>query len=146
MLLMSDRKKAIALVRVSFGVMVLGGVLLCGMVLLAAPIIVRVLLGPRFEPAIPVMRILSLLLPIVAASNVLGIQWMLPLGMDRVFNKIIICAGLLILTFGVWWASQWQYIGMACAVVTIEAMVTMAMWIILGRHKVNPFTDGTSPR
>jgi polysaccharide transporter, PST family len=142
-LLISDRQRAIALVRISFGVMVLGGVLLCVMVLLAAPAIVRVVLGPRFEPAVPVMRILSLLLPIIAASNVLGIQWMLPLGMDREFNKIIICAGLINLTLGLWWASRWQYVGMAWAVVAIEAMVTIAMWIILVKHKANPFTDSS---
>jgi PST family polysaccharide transporter len=37
--------------------------------------------GAWFEPAIPVLRLLSLMIPFIAVGNLLGVQWMLPLGL-----------------------------------------------------------------
>jgi polysaccharide transporter, PST family len=143
-LISSDRKKAIVLVRISLAIMALGATLLCIAVLIFSPTIVRIILGPGYEAAVPVMRILSFLLPAIAVSSVLGIQWMLPLGMDKLFNKIILSAGLLNLVLGFWWASLWQHVGMACAVVVVEVTVTISMWVLLARHRLNPFTRASS--
>jgi PST family polysaccharide transporter len=140
-LMRRDRAKAILLARLSLGIMALGGILLAAVVFLAAPLIIRVMLGNGYEAAIPVMRILALLLPAIAISNVLGIQWMLPLGMDAVFNKIIISAGLLNVILAVWWAPRWQQTGMAWAVVASESIVTAAMLIVLLRRGLSPLSQ-----
>src|SRR5260370_21898926 len=57
-----------------------------------APILVRLVLGPGFDSAVLVLRILALLPPLIAVSNVLGIQWMLPLGLARLVNPVVIPA------------------------------------------------------
>lgn len=140
-LMRRDRAKAILLARISLAIMALGGMLLSAAVFVAAPLIIRVMLGKGYEPAIPVMRILALLLPAIAISNVLGIQWMLPLGMDAIFNKIIISAGLLNVTLAVWWAPRWQQTGMAWAVVVSESVVTLAMLTVLLRRRLSPLSQ-----
>jgi PST family polysaccharide transporter len=139
-LLATDRETAVSLARVSLVVTTSAAVGLCLLTFIAAPLITRVVLGPAYGPAIPVMRVLSLLLPAIAVSTVLGIQWMLPLGMEAVYNKIIILAGLLNLTLALCWASRWQQMGMACAVVVSEYLVTIAVCIVLVRRKISPFT------
>jgi PST family polysaccharide transporter len=143
-LVATDAKRAIWLTRVSLGVMTLCGALLCGVVFAAAPLIVRILLGHGYENAIPVLRILSLLLPITAVSTVLGIQWMLPLGMDGVYNVIVISAGLLNVGLAVLWASQFQQTGMAWAVVVTESMVTLAVAAVLAMRNMSPLSNSAA--
>jgi polysaccharide transporter, PST family len=117
-----------------------GGILLCAGVCVTAPFLVRVTLGQGYEPAIHVMRILSLLLPAIGLSSVLGIQWMLPLGMDAVFNKIIVSVGVLNVALAMWWAPRWQHAGMAWAVVFSEWLVTLTMTIVLWRRRMSPLS------
>jgi PST family polysaccharide transporter len=140
-LLTTDRSQAVRLVRTSLAMMTLVALLLCVATLAAAPWIVRVGLGPGYGAAVPVMRVLSLLLPAIAVSTVLGMQWMLPLGMDAVYNKIVISAGFLNLALAACLASRWQQMGMACAVVVSEYLVTIAVCVVLIRRRISPFTE-----
>lgn len=114
-------------VGVSLGVMVAG----------AAPLLIRVLLGPAYEPAIPVLRVLAILIPVIALSNVLGIQWMLPLGLDRIFNAIIFSAGFVNICLAVFLAPRFGPIGMAWAVVLSELFVTASMFLLLCKSGYN---------
>lgn len=125
-----DRARVIA--RISFGLMV--GMGLVGAVVLVwlAPLWIRLVLGPQYGPAVPVLRILAITVPLVAASNVLGIQWMLPLRMDRAFNRIIMTAGVVNLVLAVLLVRPYGALGMAAAVVTAEGLVTVAMGIVVG--------------
>jgi len=91
-----------------------------------------------FDPTVPVLRVLALLLPLIAASNVLGIQWMLPLGLDHVFNRIILAAGVLNLSLAYWLAPRFAEMGMAWAVVIAEAFVTFIMYAYLRWRNLDP--------
>jgi polysaccharide transporter, PST family len=137
-LLATDRGKAILLVRTSLIVMTSFGCLLCLGTLIAAPLITRVILGPGYAMAVPVMRVLALLLPAIAVSTVLGMQWMLPLRMDGVYNKIIISAGLLNLLLASLLAAKWQQLGMACSVVISEYLVTISVCVVLIKNGMSP--------
>lgn len=61
---------------------------------LAAPWLIPLLLGPGYEAAIPIMRWLTLLLPIVATGTVLGFFWALPTGRDRLVLWATATAGV----------------------------------------------------
>lgn len=115
-----------------------GGALLGGAIAAFAPVIVRVALGPGYEATVPVLRLLSALLPIVGVSNVLGIQWMLPLRLDTEFNKIIIVAGLVNIGLAVLLAPSYGATGMAASVVSSEALVTTLMSVVLWRRGLTP--------
>lgn len=130
-LVATDEKRAARFARM--GLLTIGGLgLVLGLAVMAfAPMAVRILLGSRYESSIPVLRVLALLIPLTALSNVIGVQWMLPLGMDKAFNKVIISAGILNVVLAVFLAPIAGPLGMATSVVGAEAFVTIAMWWVL---------------
>jgi len=116
------------------------GVGLGAMVWVFAPFLVLVFLGSSYEPAIGVMRILSLLLPVISLNFAMHTQWMLPLGLDRPFNFIIVASGLLNVTLGVLLVHYWLAEGMAWAVVFSEAFACLATWLYLRKVKLDPYS------
>jgi PST family polysaccharide transporter len=136
------RDRATRLLRVSLGLMGTGSLLLGLAVFVMAPMLVRVVLGAGYAEAVPVLRVLSLLVPLIALSNVLGIQWLLPLGMDRAFNTIIISAGLLNIGLAVVLAPRFAQMGMAWAVVTAELFVAAGMYVSLWIRRMDPLRAG----
>jgi PST family polysaccharide transporter len=133
-LAVSSRQRAEAMARLSllgFGGF---GVVACAVSAFLAPWIVRILLGPKYLAAIGVFRVLTLILPLIAVSSILGVQWMLPFGMDRMFNRIVLGAGVLNVSLAIYVAPHFGAMGMAWSVVVAEAFVTVAMWIALHRH------------
>lgn len=106
----------------------------------SAPLIVRIVLGPEYEPSIMVMRILAALTLLISASNVLGIQLMLPFGKDKAFTAILLGAGLINIMLAILLAANYQASGMAIAVLLSETFVTIAMLIYLSLSELNPLT------
>ena len=92
-----------------------------------APLATRLLLGAEFEPAIEVLRILSVLPLLLSITYSIGFQWLLPFGKDAVINQIILTAGLLNLALSFLLARPFGHIGMAWAVVSAEAFVSISM-------------------
>lgn len=137
-LIHSAREQAIRLARTSLIVMGLSGCLMGALILTFAPILVRIILGHAYAPAVPVLRILSLLPPLISISSVLGIQWMLPMGLDRAFNTIILFAGLVNLGLALTLAPSLKASGMAWAVIASELFVTGAMFFLLRWRGLEP--------
>jgi PST family polysaccharide transporter len=128
-----DHGAAVQHARTSLLIMSAVGLAACIAVWAGAPLIVALLLGPGYEAVVPVMRILAPMVPLVAISNVLGIQWMVPLGLDGLFNRVIIAGGLLNLALAALLAPRLGAGGMAIAVVSAEALVTAAMVLTIQR-------------
>ncbi|WP_324667974.1 oligosaccharide flippase family protein [Geochorda subterranea] len=126
-----DMDHARALHRLSFALTLGVGLALGVFVAAGAPRIIVLLFGVEYVNAIPVLRILSGLIPAVAISNALGIQWMLPLRLDREFTAIIASAGLLNLLLAPLLAVKFGPGGMAAAAVVAEAYVALAMGVVL---------------
>lgn len=103
-------------------------------IFLGAPLIVKVLLGSQFGPSILVMKIIAFLPLLIALSNVLGIQMMIPFGMDRAFTIILFIAGILNVALAVLLAPKWQANGMAFSVLLSEIFVTFTMFGYLYRQ------------
>jgi PST family polysaccharide transporter len=141
-LVYSSRDKAKHLARVGIGVIGMGGALMGVVAFLLAPFLVRILLGQGFEPAIPVLRVLALLPPLIALSNVLGIQWMLPLSLDRPFNAIILGAGLINLGLAVFLAPRHAQLGMTYTVLLSEIFVVLATYVFLSVKKLGFWNIG----
>lgn len=97
-----------------------------------APLLIR-LLGPGYEPAVDVFRVLSLLAPLIAVNSMLGAQWMIPLGMERAVNRVILFAGALNILLAVLLAHRYGAIGMAWCAVTAEAIVLGGLFLMLLR-------------
>ncbi|ADW20930.1 flippase [Thermus scotoductus] len=131
--------EAARLARLGLWTMGLSGLFLGLLVFALAPFLVRLFLGEGYDPAVLALRLLAFLVPLIALSNVLGIQWMLPLGLDRPFNAIIVGAGLFNLGLALLLAPRLFHVGMALAVVVSELFVTLGMWLYLKRSRQDPF-------
>jgi polysaccharide transporter, PST family len=134
-----DKAKAAQLTRVAFRIMTGIAAAMGAIAFIWAPFWTRILLGPGYEEATPILRILSLLPILIAMSNVLGIQWMLPLGLDMQFNRIILTAGLINILLAVLLAPFYAHLGMAWAVVIAETFVTTSIFLLLKKQKLDPF-------
>lgn len=124
-------------------VMLSGGMVLGSMLFVFAPVIVHALAGPKFAEAVPALRILALLLPLGALVNSAGLQWLLPLGRDRIVNTIIISAGITDLALAITLAPRFGHIGMAWAAVCAEACLGFGLLAAVARTA--PFWLRTVP-
>lgn len=134
------RGGAARLVRIALAVMGVGGTLTGLLVFGFASFLVKLALGPAFDPAVPVLRVLAILPVLIGVSIVLGIQWMLPLGLERQFNSIVLGAGLLHLMLAMMLAPRFSHVGVAWALVLTELFVTGAFYIYLRWRGLDPVT------
>jgi PST family polysaccharide transporter len=132
------RGEAAKLARTSLLLVGSAGCLMGLLIFVGAPILVRLLLGPGFENAVVVLRILALLPPLVALSNVLGIQWMLALRLDRLVNAIVISACVLNISLALILVPRYLHVGMAVAVVASEALVAFGLYTVLRVRHLDP--------
>jgi polysaccharide transporter, PST family len=115
------------------------GIVVGSVVFFGAPFIVKVLLGPGFERSIPVLKVMSALPVLIGSSNLLGVQWMLPLRLDREFNTIVIVAGLINIVLAVALVPRYHEVGMAFSVVATEAFIPVVMSVFLRSRGQQPW-------
>ena len=122
-LAVTDTRRAGRLLTV--GLVALGGlgVLTGAAAAFWAPLLVRVILGPGYEAAIPVLRILSILPPTIAVGTLLGIQWALPMGLERPFYRFVLSAGILNILLAVFLVPPYGAMGMGISVMMAELFV-----------------------
>jgi PST family polysaccharide transporter len=114
------------------------GVLAGAAIFVLAPWIVDVLFGPGFEDAAGIMRVLSLLLPLVAIAGSLAGMWLLPRGHDRAFVRITIAAALASLVLVLAVGAAAGALGAAWVLVGIEACVVTALAVAIHRRRLVP--------
>jgi polysaccharide transporter, PST family len=140
-----DPKKGLRLVRgslLSLGVLsILFGLTLA----LAAPILVRIVLGAAFLPAVPILRVFGLLIPIQMLCTVLSAQWMLPLGLDRQVSLVVLTAGALNAIVGVFLSIKAGALGMAIAVTIAQLYTVFALDAVMRRQGLHPFSRLLEP-
>lgn len=108
-----------------------------------APHIVQLIFGAGYEASATVIRILSPLPFLIGVSNVHGTQLMLPLGMNAVFMRIMLGAGVGNLVLIVPLAHYHAQAGAAGAVLSIEAIVAAVMILVMRRRGFNLLSRST---
>ena len=73
-----------------------------------------------------------------ALGTMFGVLWMVPLGLDRQFNRAVIAGGALNLALAVFLAPRFAQLGMAAAVVATEVFVVLALYLTLRRKRLSP--------
>ena len=101
---------------------------------LTAPVVVRWLVGDGFEAAVGVLRTLVFVLPLVAASQVLGLQLMTALRMDGWFALMVGVGCVATLAPAAALAPVWGALGMAWARLIGEAVVVLTCLACLRPH------------
>src|SRR6185437_9438169 len=95
-----------------------------------APTLVRILVGPEYAPAVPVLRIEAAYPVLVSIACSLGVQWLVPLGYDRLVLRTTLTAGILNIGLATALAPHFAHIGMAWGVVTIESFVCISFVVM----------------
>jgi PST family polysaccharide transporter len=106
---------------------------------LFAPAIVPLLLGPKFITAVPILRVMSLLPPLIATSNVFGIQWMVALRMEKVFSWILAAAAVVNIGLAFLLTPRYGALGMAVSMVVAETVVTGGIIVYLRIKHLDPW-------
>ena len=101
---------------------------------LIAPVFITLFYGSKFQEAILVLRIVSLLPITVGISNLLGLHTMLNLRMDRPFFIITACGSVIGLCLNLLLIQKMGYVGAAYAWVAAECWITLSMYLYL-RYK-----------
>jgi PST family polysaccharide transporter len=119
------------LARIGMAFTLAAGGLLGIIVYTTAPLLIRILMGKDFAPAVDVLRLLAVLPPILSLTHSLGLQWLLPLGRERTVNRIMISAGILNVVLALILCPRYGHMGMATAVVISESYVCACMVVTM---------------
>jgi len=130
--------EAIKVLQVNMVLTVTLSFIMGGAIFVSSPFVVKLVLGGGFEEVVPVLRVLALLLPIVAISSSLGIQWMVPLGLEWPMNRVIILAGLLNLGVSLAVVPFFLHMGSAWSVLLTEVFIALSLFLYLTCKKLIP--------
>lgn len=94
------------------------------------------LLGEKYIPSIGPLQVMAFVPLVVAMSNVMGYETMLPLGMEKIYSKVLITASIfnliIICPLISWKGAE----GTAFAVLCTETLVTAIMAVILWKKRI----------
>jgi polysaccharide transporter, PST family len=108
--------------------------------------LVRILVGGEYTASVGLLRILALIPIANAVSNLLGLQWMIALRMDRAYFGVVVSAGLLNLALMPVLGREGGPAGMCMAVVAAEMLAAAAIWVILGLRGADPLREALGRR
>jgi polysaccharide transporter, PST family len=94
---------------------------------LGAPLLIHIFLGPGYDAAIPVLRLMGALPVLIALNTVLGVYWALPLGHERFLLGAIISAGVTNVTLALVFVPRWGATGMAASTIAAEVVALLLL-------------------
>lgn len=114
---------------------------LSGIIMLfTGPFVLTAFYGRAFSPGIIVFQLLAFIPMLVAVSNVLGIQIMLNLKLDKLFFRITAYGAVLSISLNFLLIRQWGIVGTALTWLLTECFITMAMYYVLRKRNIHPFS------
>lgn len=131
-----SREKNVHFIRKSFWLSLMFNLLLFAIVFILARPIIMLLGGTALLPAQPIVRILLLTIPIIAMSDVLGIQTLVSFGFDAAFRRVNVLTalvylaliGLLVMLGGVTLES------VSYVVVVSEVACLLGLWYFVRKY------------
>jgi len=135
-----DRAKALA--GLSILLMALAGLSFGGAIGVVAPWLVGLFFGPEYGAAVAVMRVMALIVPLIVLNAALVSQWLVPHGLDRPLNVVILSATALNLALALTLAPRFGALGMAWVTVAVEGYILLGLWWALHRNGLKPIVPG----
>jgi polysaccharide transporter, PST family len=108
-----------------------------------APLLVHLVLGPAFRNSVPVLRVFSLWIPLIALCTVMIFQLLLPNHLDRQFNFVNVTAALLGIISTLLLAPRYKALGVAWSAVAVQLYTLLAFSLVAWRAGLNPFARVT---
>lgn len=119
--------------------------LTCG-IIGVAPEFVPVFFGPGYEPCVLLMSVLSLIIPPICATNVMGIQYLVPSHRDKGFTGSILAGAAVDLALNAIAIPMFGALGAAVATVFAEVSVLFVQaWLVKGELDLGTYLCGAIP-
>jgi PST family polysaccharide transporter len=133
----SSRELALAFLRKSFIWIGVFSFIPSFLLFLFAQPVSRLILGSTAVDVTVTFRWMAMLPFVIAISNVLGIQTMIPFGFERQLSRIYLFAGLGSLVLSISLIRHYGALGAAISVLTVELVIVFCMWESLRTRGVN---------
>jgi len=106
-------------------------------ILIFSKSIILIISGKNYMQSIVPLKIMSFLPFIIALSNIMGIQTMLPLKMKKAFSIILITASILNIILSLIFVPILKHVGSAITVSIVETFITLSMYFYLKNKRIN---------
>jgi PST family polysaccharide transporter len=111
-----------------------------------APWLVDLLFGlPEYQPAVTVLRIMALIIPMIVLNAALVSQWLIPHGLDRGLLAVIVSATVINLLLALLIAPRFGAQGMAWVTVFVEGYILIGLLWALRRRGLSPIEPRLLP-
>jgi PST family polysaccharide transporter len=123
-----DRSAALALVRRLLTAVSIAGLAIAALITILSSSIIRLFMGPGYDPAIPMLRVLAMLPLIAGLKHVFGVCCMLPQRMESVLNLLVLSGAVFQALLIALLAARYPGTGAALAVLIGAALVPAASY------------------
>lgn len=133
-----SKEKNIGFVKRIFNLSIITNVILLIMILFGSKYIILLLGGEHMLPAQTVLIILSFSVPLIAMSNIFGIQLLIPFGYVKEFRWVILASGIiyLIQLLILWLTLGFSLINISIITVTTELFGTSYMFYFCRKNNL----------
>jgi PST family polysaccharide transporter len=101
------------------------------LVTLLSPFIITWLFNGKYQQSIVLINIMAWVIPAIAISNVLSLQYLVIDGLENVLNKVVVIAGAINLGLAYYMIKNYGYNGMAYTWVLIEWGICLTLGIVV---------------
>jgi O-antigen/teichoic acid export membrane protein len=95
---------------------------------------VPVFYGPGFEPVIPIIQVFVLMFPILGCSNVIGLQYLVPTGREKLLTVSVFSGALVNVVLNLFLIRAFAARGAAIASVVAELVVSAVQFYFVRRE------------
>lgn len=95
-------------------------------IIAVAPEFVPAFFGTGYEECVPLMRILSVIIPLICSTNVIGVQYLVPSHRDRAFTISVLVGAAVNISINAVTLTRWGAMAAAFATVAAEISVLVA--------------------
>jgi PST family polysaccharide transporter len=134
-----NRRDASRTARFSLRIMAILGLAVGTLLFVAAPMVVKLVLGAGYSGSVIILRILTVLPLLAGIGDVVGVQWMLSLRLDSEFNRTILASGVVGVALSFLLGEFFQGSGVAVSAVSAQALLTIVLFAMLRRQRLDPW-------
>ncbi len=107
---------------------------------LTAPWLVELLFGPQFTAAGVVLQVMAAIIPLMVLNGALVSQWMVPHGLDRLLNTVVVISTGISVVLALILAPRYGALGMAWVTVIAESVILAGLLFSLRHKGLKPIT------
>lgn len=107
---------------------------------------VPVFFGTGYDECVPLMSILSIIIPLICATNVIGVQYLVPSGRDKQYTFSVLIGASVNIMINISFIPQYGAMAAAIATVAAELGVLIAQFMLVKAElELRKYLSGTVP-